>query len=100
MQGIGCALFEHMPYSDASQPLATSLMDYLLPSAADVPDIEVRHLETPSPLTPTGMKGMGEGGTIGSPAAIVNAVASALDATITTMPLTPERVWRAIADAS
>jgi carbon-monoxide dehydrogenase large subunit len=93
-QGIGCALYEHMPYSEAGQPLATSLMDYLVPSAADIPDIEVRHIETPSPLTPTGMKGMGEGGTIGSPAAIVNAVASALNATITTMPLTPERVWQ------
>lgn len=66
-------------------------MDYLLPTAADIPEIDVGHLETPSPLTPTGMKGMGEDGTIGSPAAIVNAVANALNAT---MPLTPECVWQ------
>jgi carbon-monoxide dehydrogenase large subunit len=68
-------------------------MVYALPRAADVPSIEIGHMETPSPFTPGGVKGMGEGGTIGSPAAIANAVADALaplGIAITALPIRPE----------
>lgn len=95
-QGIGMALYEHLRYDDHGALLTTSLMDYLVPSATDVPHCEVGHLETPSPLTELGVKGMGEGGTIGSPGALANAVADALSqfgVTVTDLPLTPERVW-------
>ena len=101
VQGIGTALFEDLPFDESGQPLATSLMDYLVPTAADVPDFEVKHLETLSPLTPLGIKGMGEGGTTGAPSAIANAIADALGgATITRLPLTPEDVRKLAHDVS
>jgi carbon-monoxide dehydrogenase large subunit len=96
-QGIGGGLYEELPYDDAGAPLATTFMDYLLPTACEVPPIEVSHLESLSPVTPGGQKGMGEGGTIGAHAAIANAVADALSpfgARVTELPLTPERVLR------
>jgi carbon-monoxide dehydrogenase large subunit len=96
VQGIGEALFEHLQYDEHGQLLTTSLMDYLVPTAADVPDFEVGHIETLSPTTANGVKGMGEGGTIAAPAAIANAIANALassGAKVNTLPLTPERVW-------
>jgi len=99
---FGQALFEELRYDDAGQPLVTTLVDYLVPSAAEVPNIETLHIESPSPLTLGGVKGMGEGGAINSPAAIANAVADALrplGVTRLEMPLTPERVWQAIQDA-
>jgi aerobic carbon-monoxide dehydrogenase large subunit len=71
-------------------------MDYLKPTSADVPDIEVGRLETPSPFTPLGLKGVGEGGSIPGPAAVANAVEDALapfGVTIRSLPITPERVW-------
>jgi len=74
-----------------------TLMDYALPRAADVPRLEVRHVVTPSPLNPLGVKGAGEGGTLPAPAAIANAVADALrplGVAVTEMPLTRERLWR------
>lgn len=95
-QGIGTALYEHLIYDEDGQLLTTSLMDYLVPSALDVPPCEVGHIETPSPLTVGGVKGMGEGGAIGAPGAIANAVADALapfGARVTELPLTPERIW-------
>ena len=67
VQGIGGALFEHLAYDDDGNPLATTFMDYLLPTAAEVPMIEYGHIETPSP-GPGGYKGVGEGGAIGAPA--------------------------------
>jgi len=70
-QGIAAALFEELRYDVDGQPLTTSLMDYLLPTAAEIPHVEIHHLETPSEHTATGAKGMGEGGFIGAPAAIV-----------------------------
>ena len=97
VQGIGNALLEHLRYDEEGQLLTTSLMDYLAPSAADVPDFEVGHIETLTPLTVEGVKGMGEGGAIGAPAAIINAVADALapfGAKVTDLPLDPERVWK------
>ncbi len=77
-QGIGLALLEELHYDEDGQLLSSTLMDYLYPSAADVPAMEIGHLETPSPLTERGVKGMGEGGTIAAPAAVVAAVADAL----------------------
>lgn len=94
VQGIGGALFEHLAYDDDGNPLATTFMDYLLPTAADVPTIEYGHIETPSP-GPGGFKGVGEGGAIGSPPAVINAVADALapfGVTVTTLPLTPAAI--------
>jgi carbon-monoxide dehydrogenase large subunit len=92
-QGIGEALLEAVVHGDDGQLLTATLMDYALPKAEDVPAFEVGHLETPSPLTPGGVKGMGEGGTIGAPAAIANAVADAvrgLGIRITALPIRPE----------
>ncbi|MBI1727837.1 MAG: xanthine dehydrogenase family protein [Candidatus Rokubacteria bacterium] len=92
-QGIGEALGERLVYDGSGQLLTGSLMDYALPAAADLPSFTLGHLETPSPLTPGGRKGMGEGGTIGAPAAIANAVADAvkpLGVRVTSLPILPE----------
>ena len=77
VQGIGGALLEHLAYDEDGNPVTSTLMDYLLPTAADVPDIEYGHVETMS-AGPGGYKGVGEGGAIGAPPAVVNAVADAL----------------------
>ena len=73
-QGIGAALYEEVVYNDEGQLLTGSLVDYLVPTASELLPIEVHHIETPSPTTLGGFRGMGEGGTIGAPAAIANAV--------------------------
>jgi carbon-monoxide dehydrogenase large subunit len=94
VQGIAGALLEHLAYDDDGNPLATSFLDYLIPSPAEVPSIEYGHIETPS-SGPGGYKGVGEGGAIGAPPAVVNAVADALapfGVTITELPLTPARL--------
>jgi carbon-monoxide dehydrogenase large subunit len=94
VQGIGGALYEHLAYDDAGNPLATTFLDYLVPSAAEVPAIEFGHIETPSP-GPGGYKGVGEGGAIGAPPAVVNAVADALapfGVSVTRLPLSPDRI--------
>jgi len=91
-QGIGEALAERLVYDESGQLATGTLMDYALPVAGTLPFFRVGHLETPSPLTPGGHKGMGEGGTIGAPAAIANAVADAvkpLGVRITTLPILP-----------
>jgi len=101
-QGIGGALYEHLAYDGSGQLVTTSLMDYLLPGATEVPPIDVLHLETPSPLTLGGWKGMGEGGSINAPAAIVSAVNDALaqlGVTANHTPLSPEWVAGAIRSA-
>jgi len=93
-QGIGGALYEHLAYDDDGNPLATTFMDYLVPSAVEIPTIEYGHVETPSP-GPGGYKGVGEGGAIGAPPAVVNAVADALapfGVTVTRLPLSPARI--------
>ena len=77
-QGIGTALYEEMPFDDAAQPLASTLADYRLPGAPEIPAIRIEHMETPSPYTRFGQKGIGEGGAIGPPAAIANAINDAL----------------------
>jgi carbon-monoxide dehydrogenase large subunit len=93
-QGIGGVLLEHLAYDEDGNPIATTFMDYLLPTATDIPTIEYGHIETPSP-GPGGHKGVGEGGAIGAPPAVVNAVADALSpfgVRITELPLTPSRI--------
>ena len=101
-QGVGTALYEEMPFDAQGQPLATTLADYLLPSAAEVPAIRIDHIETPSPYTRFGQKGIGEGGAIAPPAAIANAVNDALaplGVEITASPLTPRRIVEALLEA-
>ncbi len=98
-QGIGAVLHEGLPYNEDGQFLAPTLVEFLYPSATNVPDLEIHHLETPSPVTAGGFKGMGEGGLIGAPAAIVNAIADALSpfgASIDQTPLPPEAILRLI----
>lgn len=94
-QGIANALYEEVVYDEEGNILTGSLMDYLPPTAAEIPDIEILHLETITDATITGAKGLGEGGTIGAPAAVLNAISDALahlDLAIDEMPATPERV--------
>jgi carbon-monoxide dehydrogenase large subunit len=101
-QGIGGALYEEIVYDENGQLVTGTLMDYLPPTAADVPRVDIAHIETPSPYTEGGIKGMGEGGVIAAPAAIANAVADALSEfspRVNRVPLTPERVLTMI-DAS
>jgi carbon-monoxide dehydrogenase large subunit len=99
-QGIGGALLEHLVYDEGGQLSTVTLMDYLVPSAADVPVIEIGHIETPSPLVPGGFKGAGEGGAIAPPAALANAVSDALGGeAVTRLPLSPEYVRSLVAAA-
>jgi aerobic carbon-monoxide dehydrogenase large subunit len=96
-QGLGAALLEEIVHGDGGQPLTGSLMDYVIPTAVEMSPVEVMHLVEPSPSTLGGFKGVGEGGTIGAPAAIANAVADALAplrVEITELPITPERLFR------
>jgi carbon-monoxide dehydrogenase large subunit len=98
-QGVGAALYEEVVYDPKGQIQTASLADYLVPAATEIPPIEVFHLETKSPTTLGGYRGMGEGGTIGAPAAIANALADALspfDIQINELPATPERLFRLI----
>ncbi len=86
-------------YDDGGQPLTTSFMDYLLPGAMEVPHMDVIHVETPPAVSVSGFKGMAEGGTIGSTAAVANAVADALlplGIEVRELPLTPDRIYRLI----
>ncbi|MFZ1920920.1 MAG: xanthine dehydrogenase family protein molybdopterin-binding subunit [Xanthobacteraceae bacterium] len=100
VQGIGAVLFEHCLYDEAGQLLNANLMDYLVPMAGEMPDIDIGHVVTPTAESELGAKGAGEAGTAGSPAAVMNAVNDALRplgaAPITTMPITPERVLAAL----
>jgi carbon-monoxide dehydrogenase large subunit len=101
-QGVGGALFEEMAYDGEGQLLTGTLMDYLVPSATDLPPIDTVHLEYPSPRNPLGMKGLGEGGAISPPAAIANAIDDALaplGVRITETPASPARVLQAIETA-
>jgi len=99
-QGIGTAFYEETPYDANGQPLASTLADYMLPGATEVPNLRLHHFETPSPHTEFGAKGMGEGGAIAPPAVLFNAVNDALRglgaAELTRTPLSPIRVLRAI----
>ena len=101
-QGIGAALYEEIVHDEAGQALTASFVDYLLPAASEIPEMQVIHLDAASPSTLGGFRGMGEGGTIGAPAAIANAVSDALAPLgigIDTLPATPERLFRLVAEA-
>ncbi len=95
-QGAGQAMMEHGIYDEYGQLQTGSLMDYCMPRADDLPDFDVDTTVTPCTHNPLGVKGCGEAGAIGSPAAIMNAVTHALGNKDISMPATPEKVWRAI----
>ncbi len=99
VQGIGAALYEECPYSPEGQLLIGSMADYLVPMAAEMPDIEVGHVETPTGESLLGAKGAGEAGTAGAPAAVMNAINDALrpfGAKVFAQPFTPERILAAL----
>ena len=101
-QGAAQVLFEHVQYDGDGNPTSGTLMDYLMPSAAELPSFEASNTQTDSPRNPLGAKGIGESGTIGSTPAVHNAVVDALShlgVTHVDMPCTPEKVWRAIEGA-
>ncbi len=91
--GAGAALFERVVYDEDGNLLTGTFMDYLCPTAPDLPPLRIGHRETPSPFTPLGAKGLGEGNTMSVPVAIANAVADALGVENVELPLTPPRVW-------
>ena len=93
-QGIGAALYEDMVHDRSGQLLTASFVDYLVPTAVEIPPMEVAHLETPAQNNLGGFRGIGERGTIGAPAAVANAVADALDVEIEELPATPDRLFR------
>jgi carbon-monoxide dehydrogenase large subunit len=98
-QGIAQALFEEAVYDEDGQLLTTTMADYLLPSAADLPSFQTAYTQTPATSNPLGVKGIGEAGTIASTPAVVNGIVDALrpmGVRDITMPCTPQRVWRAI----
>jgi carbon-monoxide dehydrogenase large subunit len=102
-QGLGGALMEELVYAPDGQPQSTSFMDYLVPGSLDVPDVEIGHLESRSPLNPLGVKGMGEGGAIGGHTAVANAVADAIEhlgVRVTRTPLKPATVWQLLQSAA
>ena len=99
VQGIGAALYEHLVYDEQGQLLTGTMMDYLVPMAAEMPDIVVGHVETPTAYAEGGFKGAGEAGTAGAPGAVLNAVNDALaplGARVTAQPITPEVVLKAL----
>jgi carbon-monoxide dehydrogenase large subunit len=100
VQGIGGALFEHCLYDEDGQFLNATMMDYLVPMAGEMPDIEIGHVVTPTADSELGAKGAGEAGTAGAPACVMNAINDALRplgaAPLTRMPITPELVLRAL----
>ena len=99
VHGLGAALYENLIYDKNGQLLTGSFMDYIVPSAMEVPNITIKHIETPSPLTPLGAKGLGEGNTMSAPAVIANAVTDALkplEVTIEQLPLSPNYIWNKI----
>jgi len=101
-QGVAQALYEEACHDEVGNPTTTTLADYAIPAASDLPHFELDQTVTPSPTNPMGVKGIGESGAIGSSPAVLNAVIDAvahLGVTHIDMPATPERVWRAIQDA-
>ena len=96
-QGIANALLEEIVYDPGGDITTTTLADFLLPTTMEIPDIEIHHLETITPESATGAKGLGEGGTIGAPAAVLNAIADAIGRPVDEMPATPLRLHRMMA---
>jgi carbon-monoxide dehydrogenase large subunit len=102
MQGLGQALFEEVRYDQEGQPLTATLMDYLVPTAALALPLTTGRISTPAPSNPLGVKGSGEAGCIGAPAAVLNAAHDALapyGVTGLNLPLTPAKVWTALQQA-
>jgi carbon-monoxide dehydrogenase large subunit len=100
VQGIGGALYEECLYDENGLLSNGSMADYLVPMASEMPDIEVAHVETPTKTSALGAKGAGEAGTAGAPAAVMNAINDALSpfgVRLTSQPITPEKILRAIA---
>ena len=95
-QGVAGALFEAHDYDPAGQLRTASLLDYLVPTAAEIPEVELSHIEIPSPVTPFGVKGAGEGGTIAPAPALANAIGDAVGAEFNDFPITPEQIWSAM----
>lgn len=87
-QGLGTALYEEIPYDENGQPLASTFLDYMIPGATEVPDVRVLHMETPSPHTRFGIKGMGEGGAISRRRPYLTPLTTRCDRS---MPLSPKR---------
>jgi aerobic carbon-monoxide dehydrogenase large subunit len=101
-QGIGSAMYEELAYDESGQLLTATFMDYTIPTAVELPRLEVSHKSTPSPFTPLGAKGVGESGMGSSLGALCNAIEDAfpdLDIFFDRLPLTPQRVWNAIREA-
>jgi carbon-monoxide dehydrogenase large subunit len=101
-QGVGTAFYEEMPYDAQGQPLGTTLAEYLLPGSGEMPRVRIIHMETPSPYTRFGQKGLGEGGAIAPPAALTNAINDALKglgAELLASPVTPQRIVAALGAA-
>ena len=101
-QGVGTALFEEMPYDESGQPMANTLAEYLLPSACEMPHVRIEHMETPSPFSYFGQKGLGEGGAIGPPAAIANAINDSfkdIGLVVDRLPIDPARLYDLIQKA-
>jgi carbon-monoxide dehydrogenase large subunit len=92
-QGIGGTVYEHSVFDQQGQPLATTFMDYLVPTSQDVPKIDMKHIESPSPYTALGIKGVGESGTVFAPAAIATGVADALGVEVNRLELNPSKVF-------
>ncbi len=103
VQGLGTAMYEHSPYDELGQPLASTLADYMVPGASEAPNIRIDHFQTPSPHTEFGAKGMGEGGAIAPPAVIIGAINDALSklgaSELLHTPVTPRDILKAIHSA-
>ncbi|MFC0471234.1 xanthine dehydrogenase family protein molybdopterin-binding subunit [Halalkalibacter kiskunsagensis] len=100
VHGLGGALYEELAYDEKGQFLTGSFMDYLCPTAPEIPKVTIKHIETPSPLTPLGAKGLGEGNTMSAPGVIANAVSDALKPygiMIDSLPLSPNKIWSLLA---
>jgi aerobic carbon-monoxide dehydrogenase large subunit len=103
VQGLGGALLEEFSYDSEGQLLTGSFMDYMLPTACDVPAMQLIHQRSPSPLNPLGVKGVGEGGPIAPPAVIANGIADALrplDVEFNRTPVKPQQIVAAVRSAS
>jgi len=101
-QGVGGSFYERLVYDASGQPLTTTFMDFLMPTALEIPAIEIGHTETPSPLNALGIKGVGEAGAIPVPALVAEAIDDALaplGVRVREMPLDPDRLLRLIRNA-
>jgi carbon-monoxide dehydrogenase large subunit len=94
-QGIGGAMYEHLVYDEDGNLTTGTLMDYLMPTSAEIPELVIGHVSNPAD-NPMGVRGVGEGGTLGPNAVVAGAVADALGITVTELPVTPARVWEAL----